>query len=210
MKLMGESMETVYTIGYTSFEIQKFVEVLKKYKITCLIDVRSTPKSSYYKDFDDFNLLPLLKNNGILYRNYKEEFGARQENKDFYNVKGFLDFEVFSQSKQFNDGIDKIKKAQDMGYVVCLMCAEKDPINCHRTILITRNLDKKGFDVKHILATEGLCEQPEIDERLLEKFFPNRSQISLFNENNLTKEELVTKAYQLQNEVIGFRMGDEE
>lgn len=210
MELMGEGMETVYTIGYTSFEIQKFVEVLKKYKITCLIDVRSTPKSSYYKDFDDTNLLPLLKNNGILYRNYKEEFGARQENKDFYNVKGFLDFEVFSQSKQFNDGIDKIKKAQDMGYVVCLMCAEKDPINCHRTILVARNLDKKGFNVKHILATEGLCEQREIDERLLEKFFPNRSQISLFNENNLTNEELVTKVYQLQNEIIGFRMGDEE
>ena len=79
-------MKIVYTIGYTSFDIQKFVEVLKKYKITCLIDVRSTPKSSYYKDFDDSNLLPLLKNNGILYRNYKEEFGARQDNKDFYSL----------------------------------------------------------------------------------------------------------------------------
>lgn len=210
MKLLGESMNTVYTIGYTSFEIQKFVEVLKKYKITCLVDVRSVPKSSYYKDFDDSNLLPLLKNNGILYRNYKEEFGARQDNKDFYNVKGFLDFEVFSKSKQFNDGIDKIKKAQNMGYVVCLMCAEKDPINCHRTILIARNLDKKGFDIRHILATEGLCEQSEIDERLIEKYFPNRSQISLFNENNLTKEELVEKAYRLKNEEIGFRVGEEE
>ena len=41
----------------------------------------------------------------------------------------------------------EVKKAQDMGYVVCLMCAEKDPINCHRTILIARNLDKKGFEL---------------------------------------------------------------
>ena len=207
---MGENMKIVYTIGYTSFDIQKFVEVLRKYKITCLIDVRSTPKSSYYKDFDDSNLLPLLKNNGILYRNYKEEFGARQDNKDFYNSKGFLDFEVFAKSQQFNDGIDKIKKAQDMGYVVCLMCAEKDPINCHRTILIARNLDKKGFEVKHILATEETCEQKEIDSRLLEKYCPHRSQISLFNENNLSDEESLEKAYRLKNEEIGFRMEEEE
>ena len=146
----------------------------------------------------------------LLYRNYKEEFGARQDNKDFYNSKGFLDFEVFAKSKQFKDGIDKIKKAQDMGYVVCLMCAEKDPINCHRTILIARNLDKKGFEVKHILATEETCEQKEIDSRLLEKYCPHRSQISLFSENNLSDEESLEKAYRFKNEEIGFRMEKEE
>lgn len=202
-------MNTVYTIGYTAFDIQKFIDILKKYKISCLIDVRSTPKSSYYKDFDDSNLMPLLKSNGIIYRNYKEEFGARQENKEFYNSKGFLDFNAFSQSKQFNEGIDKIKKAQDMGYTICLMCAEKDPINCHRAILIARNLDRKGFDVKHILATEDLCKQRNIDERLLEKYCPDRFQMSLFNDNNLTDEESIEKAYRLKNEEIGFRMEEE-
>lgn len=203
-------MNTIYTIGYTSFEIDKFIEVLKKYKINCLIDVRSSPRSSYYKDYDDSNLSVILKNNGILYRNYKDEFGARQDNKEFYNSKGFLDFNVFAKSKQFNDGIDKIKRAQDMGYNVCLMCAEKDPINCHRTILIARNLDKRGFDVKHILATEDFCLHEDIDKRLLEKFCPNRSQISLFCENNLSDEESLEKAYELKNEEIGFRMEEEE
>lgn len=203
-------MKTVFTIGYTSFGLEKFVEVLKKYKINCLIDVRSTPKSSYYKDFDDLSLLPYLKNYGILYRNYAREFGARQENQSFYNDKGYLDFGVFSKSRQFNEGIEKIKKAQDMGYVVCLMCAEKDPINCHRTILISRNLDKQGFEVKHILATEATCEQKEIDARLLEKYFPHRSQISLFSENNLTDEETLEIAYKIRNEEIGFRLEDEQ
>lgn len=203
-------MNTVFTIGYTSFGLEKFVEVLKKYKINCLIDVRSTPKSSYYKDFDDVNLLPYLKNYGILYRNYKREFGARQENQSFYNDKGYLDFEVFAKSRQFNEGIEKIKKAQDMGYIVCLMCAEKDPINCHRTILIARNLDKQGFEVKHILATEDLCRQNEIDNRLLSNYFPNRSQISLFSENNLTDEEALERAYKIRNEEIGFRLEDEQ
>ncbi len=203
-------METVYTIGYTAFDLSDFIKVLKQYKISCLIDVRSIPKSSYYKDFDDTNLSILLKNNGILYRNYKQEFGARQENNKFYNDKGYLDFTAFSKSKQFNDGIDKIRKAQKMGYVVCLMCAEKDPINCHRTILIARNLDKQGFCVKHILSNKQSCDQKEIDKRLLDNFFPNRDQVSLFNENNLSDEQILEEAYRLKNEEIGFRLEAEE
>ncbi len=170
--------------------------------------MRSTPKSSYYKDFDDVALAPVLKKQNILYRNYKNEFGARQENKAFYNARGYLDFEVFSKSQQFLEGIKKIKKAQEMGHVVCLMCAEKDPINCHRTIMIAHNLDKAGFHVSHILANEQLCEQNEIDKRLLDKFFPNRRQISLLEES--TDEEKLEKAYQLKNEEIGFRLEDEE
>ena len=203
-------METVYTIGYTAFEINSFINVLKKYEISCLIDVRSVPKSSYYKDFDDTNLSFLLKKHGILYRNYKQEFGARQEDKSFYNKKGYLDFDVFSNSEQFKSGINKIRKAQQLGHIVCLLCAEKDPINCHRAILIGRNLDKNGFCVRHILANEKYCEQSEIDMRLLEKYFPNRKQLSLFNENNLTDDEALEKAYQLKNEEIGFRLEGEE
>lgn len=203
-------MATVYTIGYTSFDLEKFVEVLKKYKVTCLIDVRSQPKSTYYKDFDDVNLSLTLKENKILYRNYKKEFGARQDDKTFYSGKGYLDFEIFAKSKQFNDGVEKVRTAQKMGYVVCLMCAEKDPINCHRTILIAKNLSDKGFDIKHILSTENVCDQTDIDKRLLDKYFPNRNQLSLFDEDNLTDEQALAKAYKLRNEEIGFKLEDEE
>ena len=203
-------MNTVFTIGYTAFDIEKFVAVLKKYKVSCLIDVRSTPKSSYYKDFDDVNLAPTLKRHNILYRNYKDEFGARQDNKDFYNAKGYLDFEVFAKSQQFIGGMEKIKKAQEMGYTVCLMCAEKDPINCHRAIMVARNLAKNGFEVEHILATESTCTQNDIDSRLLERYFPNRSQLSLFADENMTDEEAIEKAYRLRNEEIGFKLEDEE
>ena len=203
-------MEIVYTIGYTSFDINKFIEILKKYHINCLIDVRSNPKSSYYKEYDDINLSYSLKKNNILYRNYNVEFGARQNNKKYYNPKGFLDFKVFSKSEQFKEGIFKIRKAQELGYTVCLMCAEKDPINCHRTILIARNLDINGFNVRHILYTEDTCTQSNIDERLLDKYFPNRNQISIFAENNLSKEEMIEKSYELKNEEIGFKLEDEE
>ncbi len=199
----------VYTIGYTSFDINKFIEVLKSYNVKCLIDVRSLPKSGYYKDFDDTNLSKLLQKNDIIYRNYQKEFGARQENKEFYNKDGYLDFELFSQSKQFQEGIEKVKNAENSGYTVCLMCAEKDPINCHRTILITHNLYKNNFNIKHILADESTCSQKDIDNRLLEIYFPNRSQISLFETDNLSEEENIEQAYRLKNKEIGFKLEEE-
>ncbi len=198
----------IYTIGYTAFNIIDFVKVLKKYDIKCLIDVRSTPKSNYYKDFDDTNIKNTLSTNNIIYRNYKKEFGARQDDMNFY-CNGYLDFEKFSKSQQFNEGIEKIKKAQEMGYGVCLMCAEKDPINCHRTVLIGRNLDKKGFKVEHILADETTCTQKNIDNRLLNKYFPNRNQLSIFGSDNLSDEENLEIAYKMKNKEIGFRLEEE-
>ncbi len=203
-------MNTVYTIGYTSFKIEDFINVLKTYNINCVIDVRSTPKSSYYKDYDDVNLAKLLRDENIIYRNYKKEFGARQEDKSFYNKKGYLDFGVFAKSKQFNSGIEKIKKAQELGYNVCLMCAEKDPINCHRTILIGYNLFNLGFDIRHILFDGNTCSQEDINQRLLEKYYPRRNQLSIFDTDNITDEEAIKRSYQKRNEEIGFKLEDEE
>ena len=56
-------------------DIENFIKELKEHKITCLVDVRSSPRSSYYKDFDSDVLESRLKNEGILYRNYAFEFG---------------------------------------------------------------------------------------------------------------------------------------
>lgn len=97
----------IYTIGYTTFNIDNFIKELKELGITCVVDVRSFPKSSYYKDFDSDVLESRLKNEGILYRNYAFEFGARQEDKSLY-PNGYLDFEMFSKTDNFKQGIKKI------------------------------------------------------------------------------------------------------
>ena len=203
-------MATIYTIGYTSFSIDVFVEVLKENGITCLIDVRSVPQSSYYSDYNKENLIPLLKKAGIVYRNYKDEFGARQDDRKYYNEKGYLDFSVFAASEVFGSGIKKINSAHDLKYTVCLMCAEKDPINCHRAILVARELSKNGYEIKHILSDKGLCTQKDLEKRLLEEFFPKREQLSIFESDNLSEDQLIEKAYRLKNEEIGFRLEEEE
>lgn len=57
----------VYTIGYAGLNIDRFLDILKENKISLLIDVRSLPKSKYFKDFNDNNLSKVLPKNANLY-----------------------------------------------------------------------------------------------------------------------------------------------
>ena len=99
-------MDTIYTIGYTSFPIDEFVRVLKERGVGCVIDVRSVPRSSYYIDFDEGALKETLRKSNILYRHYAREFGARQTDPSLY-PNGYLDFEKFAASEPFQEGSKK-------------------------------------------------------------------------------------------------------
>lgn len=195
-------MKEIFTIGYSGFDLENFIKVLKKYSIDCLIDVRSLPKSAYYKDYDVNNLEPVLKENKIIYRNYAKEFGARQNDKNFF-TDGALDFEKFSASEQFISGIKKIQKGIEAGYKFVLMCAEKKPEICHRNILVAKKFYELGYNVKNILSDGNFITQAEVEKILLDKYFPTRNQISLFEE--LSEDEMRKQIYKKQSLEIAFR-----
>ena len=71
--------QIIYTIGYSGFSIQNFTDVLRQHGIRLLVDVRSSPYSIRYTDFNKEILQSILHESGIYYRNYAEEFGARQK-----------------------------------------------------------------------------------------------------------------------------------
>ena len=196
-------MTTIYTIGYSGFTIENFLKTLKQYKITALIDVRSLPRSAYFKDFDKENISRLLKRNEIIYRHYHKEFGARQTDIQFF-TDGILDFEKFSASPQFLDGVKKIEAGMDLGYTFVFMCAEKYPETCHRCILVAKKFYDLGYDVKHILSDGNLINQKEVEKILLDKYFPKRNQISLFDE--LSPSEMIRQSYIKRNLEIGYKI----
>lgn len=201
-------LKTIYTIGYSCFKIDDFISVLKKYKINSLIDVRSNPNSMYYTDYNMSNLETLLKANGIIYRNYKKEFGARQENPRFHG-NGYLDFAKFVKSDNFLEGVKKIEAGIERGYVFAFMCAEKDPSTCHRNIMVAREFYKKGYEIGNILFDGTIELQRCIEERLVDQYFPNRNQLTLF-QDELSWEEMVDKSYQQRNSEIGYRKDQKE
>lgn len=187
-------MNEIYTIGYVSYTLEEMIKVLRTFGISCLIDVRSSPYSAYYKQFDRDILSKELQDAGIIYRNYAYEFGARQEDPRFYSEEGYLDFDLFTHSEQFNEGVEKVRKGMDLGYKIALMCAEKDPMTCHRAIMIGKNLKEQGFRVCHILYPDQIETQEEMEQRAI------GNQLSFFPE-----EERIADFYREQNRKIGYR-----
>lgn len=116
-----------------------------------------------------------------------------------------MDFSLFTRSDTFKSGMEKIMNASKLGYSFVLMCAEKDPVTCHRVIMVAREFYKEGFTVKNLLANGGFYTQEDIEHQLVDMYYPDRDQFSLFGEQ-LSWEEMVEKSYAYQNEKIGYRI----
>ena len=187
-------MKEIYTIGYVSYQPEEMISVLSSRGISCLVDVRSNPHSAYYTQYNREQFSGLLKANGIIYRNYAAEFGARQENPVYYSKEGYLDFSKFTKSEAFKQGVQKLEKGMELGYVFVLMCAEKDPITCHRAIMIGKALKEQGIKVMHIHYPDRIETQEEMEQRGI------GDQLSLFSD-----EQRIEEFYQTQNRKIGYR-----
>lgn len=183
----------VYTIGYAGITLDKFLETMKELNISILVDVRSLPKSKYFYQFNDVSLKNLLNSVGVSYENWKNEFGARQDNLDFYQ-DGILNYDIFAKSEQFQKGISKVKELQKENKNICLMCSEIDPINCHRAILCGRYISKENIEVKHIIAKRdgsiNIENHTDFEKRLMVE----------------TKIDNLDEAYQKINKKIGYKL----
>lgn len=201
---------TIYTIGYTGFTREDLLLELKKRGINSLIDVRSSPYSERYPDYNSVELSEYMQQNGIIYRSYSKEFGARQDDTCFYNDEGYLDFKKFAASEIFLNGIERIMKSCGHKYKFVLLCAEKEPINCHRAILVARAFYERGCKIIHILPGNREKTQGDIEQELLDRYFPRRAQITFDNMNDaLSDEEYIDRAYLEQAKRIAYRKEEE-
>lgn len=198
----------LYTIGYSGFQnVSDFIETLKSYGVQIVIDVRSSPFSAHFEAYNKDRLSVELKKNGLYYFNYARQFGARQDNPQFYK-NGRLDFEIFSHSAQFLDGVSSVENSNG---VIAFMCAEKHPSDCHRAIMVARAFSLRGYSITHIKPGGITLTQHDIDEELLQKYFPNRDQAALPGfgaESYSNDDDYIRAAYILRNDEIGFKLED--
>ena len=194
----------IYTIGYSGFKINEFILVLKKNKINAVVDVRSYPYSKYYPDYNSNVLKEILEKNSIVYRLYDKEFGARQKDYALYDENNQLNFKLFSKSQQFRKGILRLKKGVSCGYTIALMCAEKNPLECHRAILVGRELNKIGFNVLHIIDNNKMMTEKELELSLVDLYFPQKNQLSLFENDNKSLTKQIEESFNMQSKKIAF------
>jgi len=170
----------LYTIGYSGFTPDEFIEILKKYSIGLVVDVRSAPYSSYFEQYNMDNIKNSLRKNRIYYVFLGDDLGARPKDTSLYS-NNIVDFEKISNSHAFRNGCERIRECLEK-FSICMMCAEKDPANCHRSILITNTFRKIYPETKilHIHSISKLESQKNIDWRIMsmykleqEHFFKN-------------------------------------
>ena len=200
-------MGKLFTVGHSQHTPEYFINLLKRHNINCVLDVRSTPYSKYAEQFNRENVHAFLQNSSIRYSYMGKYFGARPTELKSYNNKGYLDFEKVAQSERFNIGVKNVILGLEQNNNIALMCTEKDPIDCHRAILVARAFELRGIEVNHILSDGTLQNQRKLDERLLDMYFPEREQLSIFNYNDIPDDdEYITRAYRKRNEEIGYHI----
>ena len=194
-------MKELFTIGHSNHSIDYFIELLSKHKLSTIIDVRSCPYSKYLPHFNKDVLTIALRNANIDYIFLGRELGAQRSEEDCY-IEGQAKYDRIAHLPTFRYGLEIVLQEIEH-HRVALMCAESDPITCHRMILICRELKKTCPDLKitHILG-DGTEEQQESSEKRLINL--HKLQPELFGDLTSTSG-LIEKAYDLQAEKIAYK-----
>ena len=191
---MSESV--IYTIGHSTHELDVFIGLLNKHNITAIADIRSVPYSSYNSQFNRDFLSDTLKVHQIHYIFFGQELGARSENPNCY-LNGQVQYNRLAELESYKHAIERIISGATE-YNIALMCSEKEPLDCHRTILVARSLVTNNCVVKHILADGSIEEHDDTLGRLLE--------MTKLADNDLLRsyEDRVNEAYKKRENQIAY------
>lgn len=184
------SNRIIYTIGYAHHTQESFLELLLKYHINCVVDVRNMPYSGFHPQFNKEVIKFYLNQRGITYIHMDKSFGIIRDEIELNTKEGYLDFTKLAKTEDFLDGINRIENGVKKGYTIAFMCAEKDPTDCHRSTLVARKLFEIGYEVLHILADGSAETHKQMEERMKEEFCQTDNQIDLFGQIKTDQEKL--------------------
>ncbi len=188
---------SVYSIGHSNHSIEAFVGLLQRHGVTALADVRSSPWSRFHPQFNREALARSLKDAGIQYVFLGRELGARSDDPSCYR-NGRVQYALLARTELFRQGIERVRQGAQR-YRIALMCAEKEPLECHRTLLVSRALvEDAGIPVAHIHADGHLEPHEAAMQRLPELVGLPRE--DLFR----SPEELRAEALQRQEARIAY------
>lgn len=186
----------IFTVGHSTQSSERFMDMLLRHGITAIADVRSAPYSRHNPQFNREELRATLKAEGIRYVFLGKELGARSEDECCY-VDDKVSYKLLAKTELFQAGIARVIEGAAQ-YRIALMCAEKDPLDCHRTILVSRELVDHGCNVKHILAGGLLESHADAMNRLVSRM--GLAEADMFRSHTTPTDE----AYERQGELIAY------
>jgi uncharacterized protein (DUF488 family) len=191
------TQNSMMTIGHSTHHIAAFLRLLRQNHVTAVADVRSIPASRFTPQFNRKALVPCLAEVGIKYVFMGGQLGARTEDTNCY-IDGRVHYGLLAQTDEFNRGIERLLKGAQRERVA-IMCAEREPLDCHRTVLVARVLiERGGVKVNHIHGDGQVERHATAMQRLMAKF--RLDEVDLFH----TPDELLEEALSRQEHRIAY------
>lgn len=186
----------VLTIGHSNHSWDDFARLLTQHRVDTLADVRSVPASRYNPHFNRTVLSASLRDLGIGYVYRGIELGGRPQDPACYE-NGRVRYDRVAQTNAFRRGLELVK-AEAANHRVVLMCAEQDPLDCHRTLLVARALVADGIDVVHVLSDGN----PETHDQAMDRLLA-RYDLDEGGDMFTSREEFVAQAVERQTQRVG-------
>ncbi len=195
---MSKYKSQLYSIGYATKPIEQFISQLQAYNIDVVVDVRSVPFSKVFFNYHQQNIKAFLMQSAIQYVYLGEELGPRSKDDNHYNTEKQVQFNCLMLSDIFLSGIQRLLNGLQKGYRIALMCAEKDPAECHRSLLLGHYLKHQCDIILQHIRHDGKLEcESSLEHRLMHE--NNLAPDMLMDEN-----ECLVRAYEAQKKKVAY------
>lgn len=189
----------IFTVGHSNHAPERLLALLECHQVTAIADVRSRP---YSRRFPAYNREPFkawLRENGIAYVFLGQELGGRSSDPALFDESGRVDYKRLAETTDFQRGIERLRQGMEV-YRIALLCAEKEPLECHRGLLVAPCLADLGVEVVHILADGSLEPHRQMEQRLLARY---RLDDDLFGES---RRQRLERAYRKRASEAAYRL----
>lgn len=198
--------KTLFTIGHSNLEVADLLSVLIRNGVRILCDIRSRPGSFRFPQFNREPLMAQLAAGKIIYQFFGDQLGGRPLAPDCYREDGLVDYAARRKAPDFQEGIDRLldfTRKDD----VAVMCAEEDPLHCHRFLLLCPAFVQRGIAPVHLRRGGASETQRDAEDRLLTLHgFADVTSDSLFSH---ARAAALEDALRLQAEQYAFRTSPE-
>jgi uncharacterized protein (DUF488 family) len=154
----------LFSIGHSNIAADRFIAMLREAGVAAVADVRATPFSRFCPWFSHQPLEARLARDRMAYLWHGDALGGRPQDGALYR-DGSADYEAMAAQPAYRQGLEGLIEAASR-HRICVMCAEREPLDCHRCLLVTRSLAERGLAVGHILH-DGTIEPHDATERRL-------------------------------------------
>src|ERR1700687_1729398 len=187
----------VFSIGHSNIPEERFLALLRDADVNLVADVRTVPYSRFFPWFSQKKLAASLSAAGIGYAVMGDTLGGRPRDDSLYR-HGVADYEAMAARPEYRAGLGRLLGAAARSRV-CVMCAEREPLDCHRCLLVARSLAERGLAVGHI-HHDGTTEPHRATEQRLLALFGEDHDLFATGQN-----ERLAAAYRRRAHAVGYR-----